>query len=514
MAQEDEVVSGWLETARPLLKQWVAAEALESIQRLNGIQALVDKFLFVLEESLFNAAFERLSERAAEVAGRCPVCNLRCERERKSVRIRTTRRTLEVEVWRYRCRPCRTNRSPVREWLGLTSGATTAGLDRVLTALSTVMSFGSAAQQMAEQHGHEVDRTLVERRTYAMGHEAIAFLEERDGSLLEDVMDAVGRRDRAEQVFVQVDSGGVPVGELVRPKRNPKDKSQELTPVRKLPKGRRPKSKREVRVVVAWRPGQVDDKVVNLHVAPLKHPEVTGEHMYIAALEAGMGDNTHVHCTCDMAQWQAMQFDEQFGAQKEATLCADFYHTLEYVAAAGKALQPDPDKMKSWVAMQARRLKEGAREAIIIDLRTHRCVGRSCPKNDKDECVVTAAIRYLTRNGHHMDYPRFIAEGLPIGSGEVEGRIRHIVRRRLDVPGDWREDNLALLTALLTIRHSGWWDDFWQWQDERDKKRFQRRLLGVGLNRYRGPRETRLVTHGTESLELDGLSPMFEVGMA
>jgi len=51
------------------------------------------------------------------------------------------------------------------EWLGLESGATTAGLDRALTALSTQMSFGSAAQQMLEQHGHDVDRTLVERRT-------------------------------------------------------------------------------------------------------------------------------------------------------------------------------------------------------------------------------------------------------------------------------------------------------------------------------------------------------------
>jgi len=42
---------------------------------------------------------------------------------------------------------------------------------------------------------------------------------------------------------------------------------------------------------------------------------------------------------------------------------------------------------------------------------------------------------------------------------------------------DRREPNRVLLTALLTIRHSGWWDDFWSWQDERDEKRFQRRRL-------------------------------------
>ena len=510
MAHEDEVLAWWIETATPVLKRWVDHEPLESIQRLNSIQGLVDECLGVLEEALFNAVFERLHERAAEVARRCLVCGLGCERERKTVRVRTTRCTLEVDVWRYRCRTCRTNRSPVREWLGLESGATTAGLDRALTALSTQMSFGAAAQQMQEQHGHAVDRTLVERRTYAVGHDAVDYLAQRRSERVAQVIDEVGVRQGAERVLLQVDSGAVPVGQLVRPKRNPKDKNQELTLVRRLPKGRRPKTKREVRVALAWQPGVVENKVVDVHIAPLKHPEFTGERMYVAALEAGMGDSTHAHCTCDMAQWQVLQFEEQFGAQPTHSLCADFYHTLEYVSAAAKALQPQADKIPSWIAMQARRLKQGDRQSILADLRKHACKRGPCPRTDQDECTVAAAIRYLTRNGKHMDYPRFIAEELPIGSGEVEGRIRHIVRRRLDVPGDWREDNLVLLTALLTIRHSGWWDDFWDWQDQRDKKRFQRRLLGEGLNRFRGPRKPRLVTKGTESLELDGLSPMFQ----
>ena len=516
MAHEEDVVAWWIETASPLLKRWTEREPLESIQRLDGIQALADECLRILDEALFKAVFERLRERAEEVAGRCRACDLRCERERKTVRVRTTRRTLEVDVWRYRCRTCRTNRCPVREWLGLESGATTAGLDRALTALSTQMSFGSAAQQMLEQHGHEVDRTLVERRTYAIGKDATEYLAERRSERTRAVMDAVGVRPGAERVLVQVDSGAVPVGQLVRPARNENDKNQELTPVRRLPKGRRPKAKREVRVAIAWQPGTVDNKVVDFHVAPLKHPEFTGERMYTAALEAGMGDNTHVHGTFDMAKWQTLQFEEQFGAQPSHSLCADFYHTLEYVAAAAKAFQPAADKVPAWVAMQARRLKEGDRPSILADLRKHACnKTTTCPQTDQDECAVKAAIRYLTRNGKYMDYPRFIAEELPIGSGVVEGRIRHTVRRRLDVPGDWREANLALLTALLTIRESGWWDDFWDWRDERDKKRFRRRLLGEGLNRFRGPREPRIVTEGTETLELDGLSPMFQgAGMA
>lgn len=514
MAHDEDVVAGWMKTARLLLKQWLAGEPRESIQRLDGIQSLVDEVLGVFEQAAFQAVFELLEERAAAAAGRCGVCGSSCEREKKVARVRTTRRTLEVEVWRYRCRPCSTNRSPVREWLGLESGMTTAGLDRALTSLSTELSFGAAADQMLEQHGHEVDRTLVERRTYAVARDAATYLKERRDARTNEVLDAVGVRKGASQVLVQVDSGAVPVGQLVRPERDAADATQELTPVRRLPKGRRPKTKREVRVALAWRPGMVDDKVVDVHIAPHKHPEYTGERMYCAALEAGMGDDTHVHGTCDMAAWQILQFEEQFGAQAQHSLCADFFHAVEYIAGAAKACQPDPERVSPWIAMQARRLKEGQRPLILADLREHACSGGHCPKTDQDECAVAAAIRYLTRNGKHMDYPRFIAEGLPIGSGEVEGRIRHIVRRRLDIPGDWREENLALLTALITIRQSGWWNDFWKWRDEHDQRRFRLRLLGEGLNRFRGPRRPRLVTAGTERLDLDGLSPFQEAAMA
>jgi hypothetical protein len=245
-------------------------------------------------------------------------------------------------------------------------------------------------------------------------------------------MDAVGVRHGAEKVFVQVDSAGVPVGRLERPERNPKDVTQKLTPKRKLPVGRRPKSSREIRVVVARQPEQVEDKIVNLHLSELRHPEVTGQAMYIAALEAGMGDETHVHGTCDMAQWQPIQFDDMFGAQPKSTLCADFYHTLEYISDAAKALQPEGDTRKSWITMQARRLKGEERPSILADLRKHTCERGACPKTDKDECAVVAATRYLTRNGKYMAYRSFIAEGLPIGSGEVEGRVRHVVRARLE----------------------------------------------------------------------------------
>jgi hypothetical protein len=42
---------------------------------------------------------------------------------------------------------------------------------------------------------------------------------------------------------------------------------------------------------------------------------------------------------------------------------------------------------------------------------------------------------YFRTNAHRMDYPRFRALGLPIGSGAVEGAAAHLVQQRLRRPG-------------------------------------------------------------------------------
>lgn len=63
----------------------------------------------------------------------------------------------------------------------------------------------------------------------------------------------------------------------------------------------------------------------------------------------------------------------------------------------------------SFGAAAQQMLEQHERELIIADLREHRCKSETCPKTDKDECAVVAAIRYLTRNASYMDYQRFIA---------------------------------------------------------------------------------------------------------
>ena len=86
-------------------------------------------------------------------------------------------------------------------------------------------------------------------------------------------------------------------------------------------------------------------------------------------------------------------------------------------------------------------------------------------------------------------YADFIVANLPIGSGEAESGIRHIIKRRMSVAGAWTEEHAQQMLALLAIRASGWWDHFWQWTDERDKEAWHDRQQGVTRVTFRRHRK-------------------------
>ena len=240
VTHEERLVSDMISAASPMIGAYLNCQPRERRLRLNGLQQILDELMPLLEAAVFHELFARVAAQAEDVSGKCRLCRARTRRETKQVIVKLKRFSTVVPVVRYRCRDCITSESPVRDWLGLQSGMTTVGLDRALIALAIEMSFGRAAKQMEEQHGHLLDRTLVERRTYAVGKEAIEFLSDRRQVQREMVRSAVGHRAGVDRVFVQVDGGSVPIGTLERPS---PDETTERTPVRNLPKGRRPKTK-------------------------------------------------------------------------------------------------------------------------------------------------------------------------------------------------------------------------------------------------------------------------------
>ena len=75
-----------------------------------------------------------------------------------------------------------------------------------------------------------------------------------------------------------------------------------------------------------------------------------------------------------------------------------------------------------------------------------------------------AAVRYFENHAKNMDYPRYLENGWPIGSGPVESTCKNAVKRRLDGCGmRWRPPGSDAVCRLRALKLSGAdaWEALW-----------------------------------------------------
>jgi hypothetical protein len=174
--------------------------------------------------------------------------------------------------------------------------------------------------------------------------------------------------------------------------------------------------------------------------------------MLALALGAGYGENTRVHGVGDGAPWIAQQIAEVF-PQHQYLL--DRYHLLEHLYTGATGLpQGDGEEAKNWVAQQLALIDRGQLAQVVANCRQ---VGGENPDHPMNQLA-----RYLEKEQDHLDYAGARQEGLPIGSGAVEGGHRHVVQARLKLPGTWwKEESLNPMLALRTLRANGRWEALW-----------------------------------------------------
>jgi hypothetical protein len=479
----NDFVEQIIDSAKKFWKPYFGQLADENRLRLAGIEAEVRSVTQLFVQELWQLVTTHLDEVGEKTCRDCG-CGKRRERRTSQVEIEVLGLKVRFDCPYYYCRHCKQGDSPVRRWLGKEAGGVSLQLERALTDLTSRLTFGDAVDTLMEQHGQEMDRTKAERVTYRVGDEALRYLDERRGKALE----TLGQEHHitgVKQITTTADGGGIPVGELQRPRPEEVTADTELTPVRKVPKGQRPIQAREARIVIAHEAHTVTERVVDCHIAPYKHTEFTGERMLATAIEAGLGDNTHVHGVFDMAKWIKGQFEEQF-ALHERTAIADIMHVTEYLTDAGRVMV-GTENAKNWAMERKHKMLAGEADSVIKELKEHACDG-SCLKDEDGVCLVHVAHRYLHNNRAYLNYPEILALELPVGSGEAESGIRHIIKKRMDVAGAWKEGNAIRVLALITIRASGWWEDFWQWREKRDVDSWWKRQRGELRPLFRGKR--------------------------
>jgi len=171
---------------------------------------------------------------------------------------------------------------------------------------------------------------------------------------------------------------------------------------------------------------------------------------------AGLDESTRVHGLGDGANWIMSTFEEQFDSSgaSRATYTVDFHHVSDYLAAAAQVVSPQ--RNKDWLHQQQQLLKENQVSQVLGALEPHR------EPEQQPEAPVRTAHGYISQRQQYMDYAGALAAGLPIGSGEVEGGHRHVLQKRLKLPGAWwLELSAEQMLQLRTVRANGDWDKYW-----------------------------------------------------
>ncbi len=152
------------------------------------------------------------------------------------------------------------------------------------------------------------------------------------------------------------------------------------------------------------------------------------------------------------------------------TIIVDFIHVLEYLWKAAYVLNKEGSTgAEEWVFDRLLRVLKGKASTVAAGIRrsaTLRGLSKSKRKN-ADRCA-----NYLLNNAQYLRYHEYLADGLPIATGVIEGACRHLIADRMDITGArWGLEGAEAVLRLRSLRSSGDFDEYWAFHEERERIR-------------------------------------------
>ena len=144
---------------------------------------------------------------------------------------------------------------------------------------------------------------------------------------------------------------------------------------------------------------------------------------------------------------------------RDAVRILDWYHLIEHLWAAARALYPDEAAAKRWVSKAKDLLAESSGIGLLRYLRR----SRSARAGDGPAVqALDALIGYVEPRRSITDYVEYCQKGYVIGSGMMEATCKQVVGVRLKGSGrQWSEVGAVAMAALITQRLNASWDAFW-----------------------------------------------------
>jgi hypothetical protein len=340
----------------------------------------------------------------------------------------------------YHCRHCGSSCCPYDQRVGLGSSQESPGLAKAAALLAAVDPFIPAATLLADLTGQKLGDRTVHRIAQKVGkaaddQERSAVLSMATWAVPADQVEATPRR-----LYVAVDGVMVHRRQWNEAKcvccyweeEAPALRRADLEPDKKPPRYSR-------------------------YCVRFESAESFKAFVWSLAMRCGLERAVEVVLLGDGAAWIWEHIAPILG---ERTVCiTDWYHVMEHLWTCGNTLFGQGSaETAAWVQQREKWLWEGRWQDLIADLQQHKRQQRSLPRRE----ALGSLITYLSNQGARLDYARFRAMGLDIGSGRVESACKHVVQNRMKRSGMiWSDPGAQQILSLRNAYLNGHWDALW-----------------------------------------------------
>jgi hypothetical protein len=206
-----------------------------------------------------------------------------------------------------------------------------------------------------------------------------------------------------------------------------------------------------------WNSRTLEKPTARVAIADIAKSNIVGSSWTRMLKHLGLENTPRLSMLADGARWIWDEAAKRLKRIKHVDWVVDIYHVSEHINDCAKKMF-EGDAATNWAQEKVIQLIELQGPAFIAELQNFRVT----ITDEKPQKALDNLIGYLTENRDSLWYRNRLAEGLPIGSGMVEGGCKNMIGKRLKLnSARWRIRRAEHMAALRCLKYSDLWSTYW-----------------------------------------------------
>lgn len=332
----------------------------------------------------------------------------------------------------YACEDCKTKQTPWETWAGITgTHRITPHARRMVVLAGSRCSFDEASENLAELSHLQVSNDLVRRVC------------DEEGRAIQQWMNQSPEPQKAfaaAEGVVEFSTDGLKINTVDGWREIRQSVFSKRTPAAPA-------------TADQWETRRLEEPTVRIALCGIAHCGRIGSSWQRLAKLLGLPEDLDLSVIADGAKWIWDQAAKRFKGQ-DVQWVVDVYHLMLYLFAV--VAVRGTEAAKEWVGQRVIELIETGGPKFIEHLKQ---------TGPPDLTAVPAwhkLLNYLEENRDSLWYGRRLKEGLPIGSGLIEGGGKNTLARRLKInSARWRVTRAEKMGAIRCLQYSRLWEAYW-----------------------------------------------------